>query len=182
MALGKYETHRKGRIFPDVWILWILVVLWIGIGGAAAYLSVSAGSVSNQFTAAEHPTVTVNGDNSITVDAHGYAVYLRAAVVVNWKNDDHVLAQMPIKNTDYVLTLGNDWKEINGFYYYQPVISSTATTTPVVTLKELSKKGGYELEVTVAAQVVQAVGQTDDDPKSAVEDAWSISEEQITAP
>lgn len=181
MARGKYEASRKRRS-PFFGILLVLAIIGATIGGVTAYLSLSSGQVTNQFDDASHPVVAVNHDNSITVQDMGYAVYLRAMVVVNWKNTSGgILAEMPVENTDYFLSLGDRWKIIDGFYYYTSKIQENTTTEPVVTIASKTEKEGYQLEVTVVAQTVQAIGQTDANPPvDAVEDAWGVTAEQIT--
>lgn len=183
MARGKYEAPRKRRP-PIFWILLVLAVLGTTTGGVAAYLSLSSGEVTNKFDNGPQPEVWVNPINTITVRDVGYAVYLRAAVVVNWKNDSgEILADMPVKDTDYSLSLGEGWKNIDGFYYYTSKIQTNITTAPVVTVTAKTEKPGYELQVTVIAQTIQAIGQTDGNtPVDAVKDAWGVTGEEITGP
>lgn len=183
MARGKYEAPRKRRS-PIFWILLALAIFGATTGGVAAYLSLSSGEVTNEFDNGSQPVVAVNTDNSITVQDKGYAVFLRAAVVVNWQNDSNeILADMPVKDTDYSLSLGDGWKNIDGFYYYTSKIQADTKTAPVVTITTKTEKSGYELKVTVIAQTVQAIGQTDGNtPVDAVKDAWGVTEAEITGP
>jgi hypothetical protein len=173
---------------PLFWVVLIVVILGLSFGGVSAYLTWSSDGVENQFVTAEHPQATVssaqgeNGtDYTISVTDPGYAVYLRATVIVNWENenvnpktnDHNILAAMPVLGTDYILTLHKNWTEgSDGFYYYQPKIQDNAPI-PFVTVNELVPKDGYNLKVTVLAQTIQAVGTTDaDDTVTAVQDAW----------
>lgn len=184
MARGKYEVPRK-RINPIMWVILAFAVLSAVSGGVSAYLSASSDSVSNEFSVAEHPTVTVNPNGSITVTDPGYAVYLRAAVVVNWTSttNGNILATAPVENVDYTLELNGDWKQIGDFYYYLRKIQTDVTSTPIIKLTPKATKNGYELTITVVAQTIQAVGQTDGpSPVDAVYDAWGVTADQITTP
>lgn len=177
------ENRTKKRIRPVIWVLLALVILGTVSGGVLAYLSASAGSASNELSVANHPTVTVDANNNITVTDPGYAVYLRAMVVVTWENteNDNVLMDLPVENTDYLLTLDSEWKKIGDFYYYTEKIDTTVTTNPIDALAAKTTRDGYALTATVVAQTVQAVGQTDGDtPVDAAQDAWGVTAAQIT--
>ena len=175
MSKREKETHSKQKKISVGGILLVIALLGAMTGGAVAYLSTSTNSVENNFETAIDPSVAVNEDNSIKIDDPGYAVYLRAAVVVNWKNADHILADIPVEGTNYEIKVGDNWKKIGSFYYYQSVVTSEVTTAPVVKITELKEKKGYKIAATVAAQAIQAVGTTDEDEKTAIEDAWGVA-------
>lgn len=171
MRHGKFQSPRR-KISPALWVVLILAVLGMSFGGVRAYLSHSGGQVSNEFTTDNHPMITVGDDYSVTVTAD-YAVYLRAAVVVNWDNSntDTILAA---KSGEYTLTPGTGWIRHGDFYYYkQPVTKDNPTTTPVVSVNG-STKVGYTLAANVAVQAIQALGTTDTDDKPAVTAVWGI--------
>ena len=176
----RHRKYQKRIMTPAVWILLILAVLAVSFGGVRAYLSHSGGQVSNEFTTDNHPTITVGDDYSVTVAAD-YAVYLRAAVVVNWDNNssDTILAA---KSGDYALSINSqDWyQHTDGFYYYKQAVTKEKPTTSQLITDVSGAKAGYTLKVDVAVQAIQAVGQTDDDsPVDAVSDAWGIPAEAI---
>ena len=176
MRHGKYQ---KRTISPAIWIVLILAVLGMSFGGARAYLSHAGGEVENSFTTEVHPTITVSDDYKVTVSNTNYAVYLRAAVVVNWKSEGtgNLLAALPAAGTDY--TVGSDWVKQGGFYYYKQAVTNGEINSPVVSLTA-STKDGYTLIADVAVQAIQAVGQTDSDsPVDAVFDAWGITAGEI---
>ena len=128
MRHGKFQAPRR-RISPAIWVVLILAVLGISIGGVRAYLSHSAGTVNNQFDADTNPTVTVD-DYSVTVTAD-YAVYLRAAIVINWKSGSGKL--LAVQPEGYSLTLGNNWvKHTDGFYYYRKAVTEGDEIPPVI--------------------------------------------------
>ena len=171
MRHGKFQAPRRKTSFA-LWLVLILAVLSMSFGGVRAYLSYSAGEVNNLFTADMNPTVTVGKDYKVKVTAD-YAVYLRAAVVVNWDNSntDTILAA---RSGEYTLTPGTGWIRHGDFYYYkQPVTKDNPTTTPVVSVNG-STKVGYTLVANVAVQAIQALGTTDTGNIPAVTAAWGI--------
>lgn len=201
MPRKKLNSLFLDRATPLFWVLLIVVVLGLSFGGVSAYLTWSSAGVENQFSIAENPVVQVNPDYSITVHNPGYAVYLRAAVVVNWENNDNttIVADMPVAKTDssdngdYSITLGDNWKPgADGFYYYKdPIICGSKAqfqTAPVVKeVNQLVEKNGYHLKITILAQTIQAVGSTDPvdsttPTEDAVEDAWGVTPDETTAP
>lgn len=176
MYHGKYEnqsnpvSRKPSRM---TWVLVIAALLTSVLGGVSAYLSLSSGDLPNKFQTAPQPVVTVT-DTTVTVNPNGYAVYLRVAVDANWKNGDIIRPEEPT----LTFTEGNQWKEIDGFYYYRSVIQGSNTQEVSVPVTA-SAKDGCTLEITVAAQVIQAVGQTDTGNVDAVMDAWGIPKETI---
>ena len=96
MRRGKF--HKRKNRFPAVLLaVLILAVMGASFGGVRAYLSHSGGEVNNSFTTEKHPTIAVSDDYEVTVSNTDYAVYLRAAVVVNWKSttNNNLLAAVP---------------------------------------------------------------------------------------
>lgn len=172
MRRGKYQkTYRRNS--PATWIILVVVLLSLSFGGARAYLSISGGSVTNSFDKDVNPVISVDNEYKVTVAAD-YAVYLRAAVVPNWKSNstNNILADVPVKDTDY--TVGSDWVYNGGYYYYtQPVTQAQPTTTAIVT-KISNTKEGYTLIMNVAVQSIQAIGTTDNGDIKAVVNAWGV--------
>ena len=188
MARGAHEIPKKNK-FP-AWGLILLLLLTLSVGGVTAYLSASSGSLKNVLPIAEKPDITVGKDNSISVPDKGYAVFLRAAVVVNWEKTDegqrNILAAMPEEGEgkDYTVSVNSNWVKVGDFYYYEPVIVEGGDIPAPVSFQVLpgNRHPEYELKMTVYAQTVQAVGETDGDPKAnpvippvpAVVDAWNV--------
>lgn len=173
MRHGKYQTPGR-KISPLLLVLLVLALMSTTFGGVWAYLSHSAEPVSNTFTTDTDPVISVDSGYKVSVSNTQYPVYLRAAVVVNWKSADNssVIMSVPVEGVDYKIS--GDWSKLDGnFYYYKQAVTSGTVDTPIVTL--LGTKTGYTLVADVAVQAVQAIGKTDDGSKSAVEDAWGIS-------
>lgn len=178
MSNSQAENKKKHRSLV-YWLLVALVLLSLMVGGVSAYLSMSSGTVVNTLKNAAYPTVTVSGED-VVVDPKGYAVYLRAAVDACWQKDGSILPEEPQNAFD----IADGWTlEDDGFYYYNAIVkvvpeegktTPESVTIPLFTSIETGTKDGYTLKVNVAAQVVQAVGYTDDDNKPAVEAAWGF--------
>lgn len=197
MARGAHEIPGKNKL-PVRGLILLLLLLALAVGGVTAFLSTSDGPLTNNFPIEDHPSLGVNPSendnpqynndiviNTISGGSSGYAVYLRAKVLVNWVNaNGDILAEMPVagQGRDYELTVSNQWREINGIYYYTSVIQKNGTIEPPVTITNAVNKTGYQLKVTVLAQTVQAVGETDDGSKTAVEDAWGVSATDFIQP
>ena len=129
----------------------------------------------------------------------GYSVYVRADIVVTWKDKDgNVYSKLPKAGTDYTISLNtvsgtpttlNTWfLGADGFYYYtSPVVSGP--TTVLINKCKLEDTAqipeGYQLSVEIIAQTIQYKGTTDiENPnKTAVEDAWhvTLSQDPVSA-
>lgn len=170
-----------------------VLVITATTGAVYAYLSATIGPVHNTFTAA--PTHTIDIEETfptgatnpikknvcVDVGNPGYAVYVRAAIVVTWKKGNDVYAYKPVQKTDdavgdYALELNlTDWFQgSDGFYYLRSMVNSGDTAELIKTCSQLQEgpEGGYTLHVEIIAQTIQALGTTDDDSIPAVEDAW----------
>lgn len=163
-----------------------VLVIALSVITVAAYLFINLGPLTNKFQPAVAQDPEVNNDYSIKVPNKGYAVYVRAAIVVNWQYKDgegnvKVLGDVPVEGVDYTLTLNaDDWlKGSDGFYYYKTMVTPAEkdTTASIVseftTLKTVVYDGvEYSVNIDIISQTIQALGTTDDGTKRAVEDAW----------
>ena len=167
----------------------LLVISAITAGGVFAYLRTVSDPVENDFVLApeKDPLIkesfdeNVKKDVCVKVDDIGYAVYVRAAIVITWKDGENgnVLGQPPVEGTDYEISLNTvDWFEHDGFYYYKTPVNSGGETEVLinsVSLKDgVSAPEGYGLNVEIIAQTIQAAGKTDDPEIPAVTDAWGV--------
>lgn len=180
-----------------IWAAALLTLLVIGaIAGAVyAYLSATSGPVNNQMTVAPYPTIhiqetfTTDPDTGnlvkenvcVNVGDPGYAVYVRAAIVITWQDEDgNVYWEMPKKDVHYRLDFNtSDWFQgSDGYYYYFNIVDSGDITTKLITscyqIGESPVKG-YTLRVEIIAQTIQALGTTDNGDIPAVTDAWGIA-------
>lgn len=157
-------------------VLVFLALLGASTGAVAAYLSYTTSGVYNSFTPAGNVTqsVTISGDSaSVTVTAPGYGVYVRAAVLVNWKDSADGAVHMDAPA--YSVSPGENWalNNADGYYYYSQVVTDTQTLTPVKSYSVSSTApDGYEKNLEVIVQTIQAVGYTDTGNTPAVDAAW----------
>ena len=179
MRRGKYQKQVKGYL---IWaVALVALVLACSFPGVVAFLAKSpAGDAVNIFEAAQPPlpqVVLQDGYSCVDVGDSGYAVYVRAAVIPNWKEQEGVVV---MTSNGFSITPGPDWVEhTDGFFYYTKPISS-GRTSPIYTAVTAGSKPGGTLEVDVAAQVIQALGTTDgSDPLTAVLDAWGVQPESL---
>ena len=187
---GKYQKRPKGISLITMVLIAILIIS-LSAGSVVAWLSITDGQVENSFVPDEDPVPTitetfdddkVKSNVAVDVGDTGYAVYVRAAIVVNWKNaeDGNVLGQKPVLNDDYILTLNEtDWFYEDGFYYHKAMVNTGGSTTNLITTCQL-KDGitppqGYDLNVEIIAQTIQALGTTDTGDTPAVTDAWKVT-------
>ena len=207
----------KKRIIITVFA--VIVTASVLVGVVYAVLSAKSNIATNKFTAEKDPSITVdealttvvetdmNGeplvivkkDVCIDVGNPGYTVYVRAKVVVTWKDDaGNVYSKIPTASTnenpgDYTISYNTvetpgaakQWFEgPDGIYYYTspvPDVSDTSTepsgiTQPLINICEQLKPApeGYHLSVEILTQVVQALGTTDVGNIPAVVDAWKV--------
>lgn len=129
------------------------------------------------FSDTEKENVKINAGNT------SYPVYVRAAIVISWQNSSgQIYGNPPEEGVDYTLEINETKWEYNSedhyYYYVDPVSPNEDTAVLIKSCEELldSQKSGYTLSVDVIAQTIQAVGSKDDDSKSAMREAWGVSE------
>lgn len=157
-----------------------------------AFLSASTGALVNTFTANQStdPAIVETFDHNektdvaVDVGDPGYAVYVRVAVVVTWKNGENgdVLGVVPVEGADYTITYNTeDWfKGSDGFYYHRDMVNSAENTAVLInSCQPVDGKTpeGYGLNVEIIAQTIQSLGTTDDGEVPAVTDAWGVKVE-----
>lgn len=172
-------------------------------GAVYAYLSATTDLVENSFTPVSDPDITIVETFATTPDSinlikenvcvdvgeSGYAVYVRVAIVVTWKNaDKEVYGQIPVAGTDYTIKLnvGDDapwfYNSKDGFYYLESMVYSGKTEELIRSCYQTAAapETGYTLHVEIIAQTIQAKGSTDrldenGNPIPAVTDAWGVT-------
>lgn len=109
-----------------------------------------------------------------------YPVYVRAAIVITWKDDSgNVYYKAPKYNDDYTLEIDlNEWEQIGEYYYSKPVESAEdieALIDSFVQTEGADIPVGYHLDAEMIAQTIQVVGYTDEEKQEVYIDAWSDS-------
>lgn len=179
---SKQRKRRFWRDRPVVLAISVLVLVLGIVGTTLAYLFDKADPITNTFTVAK-AGITVdekleNGvKNNVTIKNTGDVdVYIRARVIVTWKDDDgNVFPQTPVagKDYDYEITYPTDtgWFEYEGNYYYLSSVAPNAPTGVLFTgCKPVEGKtpDGYHLSVEILADSIQA------EPENAVQEAWGV--------
>lgn len=184
---SRRPARRRSRNWarPTALILATVTLLALVIGGTVALLKTSTGSVVNEFKFTDVTTTVkeefngyektaVNVTNTGTTNA-----YIRVKLVTYRTNDagEHIggMATLP------AFTLGANWVEYEGYYYYtQPVAPGTSPATNLTESIQLTgtyndADGGHQ-SIDVMSEAIQS------EPAEAVGQAWGvrISEGSVT--
>lgn len=174
-----------------LWIvLSIALLLTVSVGSTLAYLITSSEDVENTFTPSyvtceikedfkDNVKSNVKIQNTGNIDA-----YIRAAVVVTWKDKDGNVygGGKPEAGMDKDYTISyneQDWtyNETDGFWYCNSVISpdepNNKTPDLIETCSPVAGKApvGYALNVEILAQAIQKDGIGADDAQTAFANA-----------
>lgn len=194
---GKYlqSEHKQLRRPKRLATLLVSLVLVLGVavGGTVAFLSTRTDSKENTFTPSKvtcEVTETFNNNvkSNVAVKNTGdTTAFIRAAINVTWMKDAEagteyeaanqtVSAKVPLKGTDYSITLAenNNWIQgADGYYYYQlPVNPQDSTEVLIEDCKLLgsaSVPDGYHLSVEIVASAIQSA------PDSVVQSMWHVT-------
>lgn len=182
MKNGKLESqhsqNEKKRNLNklQLLILSLLVVTTVTVGGTVAYLTTKTEPVTNTFTPSKvtgEVTEDFNGTvkKDIKVQNKGdIAVYVRVKLVTYRVNEDkqHIGGNATIPG----FTLGTNWVEHNGYYYYtvpvDPGKNTSSLNSTDITLQKYDDADGGKQVIEVMAEMIQSV------PDTAVEDAWGV--------
>ena len=183
MKNGKHAA-AGGMKRSLVLVVSVLALVLAVAGGTLAWLTANSGPVTNTFTPAK-VTCEVKEDfngttkkdvqikNTSNIDA-----YIRAYVVVTWKNAQGNVYGKPVEETDYTISydLSHGWVQGNdGYYYYtSPVTANGGLTGVLISNCQLNSgvtppADGYSLSVEIIAEAIQSV------PAKAVGEAWGVT-------
>lgn len=170
-----------------IMFLSLMVLLAVGSSATLAFLHEEpVEPLTNTFKSAEQPAISIQEDFSegalskrnvyIDVGDPGYTMYVRAAVVVTWKDDSgNVLGTVPKEGSDYTIYYNNtEWFNKDSFWYCKNAVTG-ATPNLIIdcTVNNPAPDDGYHLSVEIMAQSIQAAGTIEDTP--AVTDAWGVT-------
>lgn len=187
----KLHHFKKSAVL----LIALALIVTVGVGSTLAYLIDTSTEVTNTFQPSE---VTCRVDETFkdnvksavriqnTSDTGDVDAYIRAAVVVTWKDaDGNVYGQKPeVGNETIGLKVskiqGKDvWIEgADGFYYWtSPVpvneftgnLIDTFTYNDTITVGSDTNKVTYYLSVEIIAEAIQA------EPTDAVKEAWGVT-------
>ena len=174
---------------PAALLASLVLVVVVAVAGTVSFIATQTQGVVNTFTPSSIPVEiheTFNGGtkSNVRIENEGNAnAYIRAAVVVNWVDEDgNVLGQRPVKGTDYSITydLLNGWAEgDDGYYYWTAIVPATNGTdltgvliSEATVLKDAPVRG-YDLAIDIMAQSIQADG-VDAKGNKPIELAWGV--------
>lgn len=171
------NTNKSGFRWKRSGILLaaVIVLLAGAVGGTWAFLVAQSEPVQNNFTYAHvRCTIKENFDGTTKSDVQikntgDIPAYIRARIVVTWKDARGNVSAVPVKDSDYTMTMGTGWtKGTNDYWYYKTAVDAGEETPVLITKCE--KKGNapkdYDLSVEILADAIQS------EPASAVTEAW----------
>lgn len=171
------NTNKSGFRWKRSGILLaaVIVLLAGAVGGTWAFLVAQSEPVQNNFTYA-HVSCTINEEfdgttkSNVKIQNTGdIPAYIRARIVVTWKDASGNVSAVPVKDSDYTMTMGTGWtKGTDGYWYCNTAVDAGGETPVLITKCE--KKGNapkdYNLSVEILADAIQS------EPASAVTEAW----------
>lgn len=171
------NTNKSGFRWKRSGILLaaVIVLLAGAVGGTWAFLVAQSEPVQNNFTYA-HVSCTIDEkfENGVKSDVKiqntgDIPAYIRARIVVTWKDASGNVSAVPVKDSDYTMTMGTGWtKGTDGYWYCNTAVDAGGETPVLITKCE--KKGNapkdYNLSVEILADAIQS------EPASAVTEAW----------
>lgn len=176
------NTNKSGFRWKRSGILLaaVIVLLAGAVGGTWAFLVAQSEPVQNNFTYAHvrcRIDETFDGTTKSDVKIQNTGdipAYIRARIVVTWKDASGNVSAVPVKNTDYTIAFNEnekDWTQ-QGDYWYCKTAVDAGEETPVLITK-CEKKGNapkdYDLSVEILADAIQS------EPASAVTEAWGYT-------
>lgn len=178
--LNKNKRRRRRNKQKATMLLTSLVLLFtLLIGGTVAFMIATDDSAKNVFmdstvSCEVHENFSGNVKSNVTIKNTGdTAAYIRAAIVVTWKDAENgnVYGSVPVKDSDYEIELNlGDWIDgKDGFYYYKyPVAPNASTEALINSCSPVSDKTpeGYGLNVEILGSAIQSV------PVSVVNEKW----------
>lgn len=157
----------------------IIFVCVLTIGSTMSLLKGESNSVINIFQRADMSCQVVEEfdgeikrnvcvENTSTQD--DISGYIRVAVIASWQDaNGNVYGKQPLSGTDYTISYGDGWDNINGYYYWpEAVVAGGKTGILINSCREVEGMApeGYALAIDVVAEIIQS------NPKSAVLEAW----------
>lgn len=147
-----------------------VLLLTLGVSGTIAYLIDTTDDVENTFTPANVASKVVetfedNVKSDVKIKNTGNTdAIIRAAIVVTWKDaQGNTMAQKPVPDTDYTLTLNvgdaaGQWTSKNEgdmtFYYWNETVEPDATTGVLIKECKLTETGADYTDRTLCVEVI----------------------------
>lgn len=164
----KYLNKRSSkRISPLMLAISVALILCMTVGGTIAYLAAQSESVVNMFTPSEVKIEigeVFNGTEKkdvVITNTGDTNAYVKAMVVIGWKNGDRIIPAVEGAGADYVIEWGTSskWSKDGDIYYYSDELAvgdSTDNLINSVRVINAAPEDGYVLHVEVIASAIQA--------------------------
>ena len=157
----------------------IAVIVSAAVIGTIAYLTSETKTVTNTFkvgTASCEIKETFDGEEKTNVyvtNTGDVPSFVRAAIIITWKDADGNVSSLPVADTDYTIVMSSSkWTLKDGYYYYEESLRSGGSTANLIdSIKPVDGKvpEGYYLSVDILAQSIQA------EPAQASFEAWGYT-------
>ena len=175
------RTNPATGIKAPALLVSLALVIALGVGATAAFITVGTNSVKNTFeprkvevSISESVTDTTKSDivfkNEVDIP-----VFVRATLAVYWTDASGAIVSQP-KGCSYSGgTVQAGWTQIGDVYYYGQALNPKDTTGDRTTamLSEITASipagSEYKLNVDVLYEAIQA------QPATTVQDAWGVS-------
>ena len=151
-------------------LLILTVALALGaVGGTLAFIVTYTHSLTNVFTPA-NLDISITGEK--IKNTGDVPMYVRAAVVVNWVDENAIVANAPKvgENYDYTIEFNTDggwFQASDGFWYYKdPLPAGDSAPELIKGVTQKNTTSSYTLSVEILSAGIQAA------PTEAVEKAW----------
>lgn len=180
MKFGKNAAHG-GAKRSLVLVVSVLALVLAVAGGTLAWLTANTTPVTNTFTPAQvtctvEETFQNNVKSAVSIkNTSNIDAYIRAYVVVTWKNAQGNVYGKPVKDTDYTIEYATDtgWeKGSDGYYYFTKPVGVDKTTSELIkTCAPVADKApaGYDLSVEIIAEAIQSL------PATTVTSVWPVT-------
>lgn len=173
------NTNKSGFRWKRSGILLaaVIVLLAGAVGGTWAFLVAQSESVQNNFTYAHvRCTIDEKFENGVKSDVKiqntgDIPAYIRARIVVTWKDANGKVSAVPVKNTDYTIAFNEtDWTQQGDYWYCKTAVNPNDFTPELIAeckkTDNANAPDGYDLSVEILADAIQS------EPASAVTEAW----------
>lgn len=180
MKFGKNAAHG-GAKRSLVLVVSVLALVLAVAGGTLAWLTANTTPVTNTFTPAQvscevDETFQNNVKSAVSIkNTSNIDAYIRAYVVVTWKDAQGNVYGKPVKDTDYTIeyATGTGWeKGSDGYYYFTKPVGVDKTTSELIkTCAPVADKApaGYDLSVEIIAEAIQSL------PATTVASVWPVT-------
>ena len=150
------------------------------VGGTWAFLVAQSEPVQNNFTYA-HVSCTIDEkfENGVKSDVKiqntgDIPAYIRARIVVTWKDANGKVSAVPVKNTDYTIAFNEtDWTQQGDYWYCKTAVNPNGFTPELITECKKTDNANvpddYDLSVEILADAIQS------EPANAVMEAWGYN-------